>query len=165
MFCSNCGTEVAEGMEFCPDCGEKIGAAKKVVYCRNCGEEISENAVVCPKCGAATDKFHENTAQAQPNIVINNNNTNTNVNTNKNTNTNINRNSGGVAYSPKSKIVALVLAILFGTLGIHRFYVGKIGSGILYLFTGGLFCIGWIVDIIKIVTGKFQDKNGLPLKH
>ena len=142
MFCSNCGTEVAEGMEFCPDCGEKIGTAKKAVYCRNCGEEISENAVVCPKCGAATDKFHENTAQAQPNIVINNSNSNVNTNTN----------IQGARYGrPKNKWVAFVLCLLFGIVGAHKFYEGRIGMGVLYLFTGGLLGIGWLVDCITLL--------------
>ena len=36
----------------------------------------------------------------------------------------------------------------------------KIGTGILYLFTGGLFGIGWLIDLVKIATGKFTDKNG-----
>lgn len=67
--------------------------------------------------------------------------------------------------SPKSKIVALILCIFFGGLGIHKFYVGKIGMGILYFFTAGLFGIGWIIDIIIIATGHFKDKNGLLLKR
>ena len=67
--------------------------------------------------------------------------------------------------SPKSKIVALLLDFFLGGLGIHRFYVGKIGTGILYLLTGGLLGIGWLVDLIMIAIGKFTDKNGLPLKH
>lgn len=65
--------------------------------------------------------------------------------------------------SSKSKIVALLLCIFLGTLGIHRFYVGKIGTGILYLLTGALFGIGWIVDIIWIAVGSFKDKDNLPL--
>ena len=60
----------------------------------------------------------------------------------------------------KSKVVALLLCIFLGGLGIHRFYVGKVGTGILYLFTGGLFGIGTLVDIIKIAIGKFTDKDG-----
>lgn len=62
--------------------------------------------------------------------------------------------------SNKDKTVALVLCIFFGYFGVHRFYVGKIKSGILYLFTLGLFGIGWIYDIIQIATSKFTDVNG-----
>jgi TM2 domain-containing membrane protein YozV len=63
----------------------------------------------------------------------------------------------------KNKIVALILCIFLGGLGIHRFYVGKIGTGILWLLTGGLFGIGWIVDIIMIAVGSFKDKSGAAL--
>ena len=57
-------------------------------------------------------------------------------------------------FSGKDKTVAIVLAILGGGLGLHRFYLGSVGMGIVYLFTGGLFGIGWLVDIIKIATQK-----------
>jgi hypothetical protein len=67
-------------------------------------------------------------------------------------------------YSPKSKGIALVLCLFWGILGIHKFYVNRIGEGFLYLFTGGLFCIGWIVDIIKILSGKFKDKENRVLR-
>ena len=67
-------------------------------------------------------------------------------------------------YSGKSQIVALILCLLFGMLGVHYFYVGKIGMGLLYLFTGGLFGIGWIVDIIRIIAGIFRDKDGFYLR-
>lgn len=61
-----------------------------------------------------------------------------------------------------SKGAAIVLTIFLGELGIHRFLAGKIGTGILWLLTGGVFGIGWIVDIVKVCTGKFTDKNGNP---
>lgn len=67
--------------------------------------------------------------------------------------------------SKKNKMVALLLCIFLGALGVHRFYVGKIGTGILYLFTGGLFGIGWIIDIILIVAGSFKDQFDLPLRQ
>jgi TM2 domain-containing membrane protein YozV len=67
------------------------------------------------------------------------------------------------AVSPKSKNMALILAIFLGYLGVHRFYVGKIGTGLLYFFTGGLYGVGWILDIIQIVSGNFRDNHGLPL--
>jgi TM2 domain-containing membrane protein YozV len=62
--------------------------------------------------------------------------------------------------SDKNKITALLLCIFLGGLGVHRFYVGKIGTGIVWLLTGGVFGIGWIVDIILIAVDKFKDKQG-----
>lgn len=67
--------------------------------------------------------------------------------------------------SPKSQIVALLLCIFLGLFGAHRFYVGKAGTGLLYLFTGGLLGIGWIVDIFVIAAGCFTDLWGLPVRN
>lgn len=122
------------------------------MFCSKCGKEIDNEAVVCPHCGVPTANYRQ--TQAQPNIVINNSNANVNANVT----------GGCMAISPKSKLMALVLCIFLGVLGIHRFYVGKIGTGILWLLTGGLFGIGWIVDIILILAGGFRDRLGLPLK-
>ena len=66
--------------------------------------------------------------------------------------------------SDKSQIAALLLCIVFGLLGAHYFYVGKIGKGILFLLTVGLFGIGWLIDIIRIACGAFRDSKGLPLR-
>lgn len=51
----------------------------------------------------------------------------------------------------KNKWAALALCFFFGFLGAHKFYEEKTGMGILYLFTGGLFMIGWIVDFIALL--------------
>ena len=51
----------------------------------------------------------------------------------------------------KNKVTALLLCIFLGHLGVHRFYEGKIGTGILYLFTFGLFWVGAIVDLIRLI--------------
>lgn len=67
--------------------------------------------------------------------------------------------------SPMRRWVAFILCFLVGVLGIHRFYVNKIGTGVLYLLTGGLFGIGWLVDLIMIACGSFTDDQGLPLKE
>lgn len=67
-------------------------------------------------------------------------------------------------YSDKSQMAALVLCILLGIFGAHYFYVGKIGKGILYLLTIGLFGIGWMIDIIRIACGVFTDSSGFRLK-
>ena len=66
--------------------------------------------------------------------------------------------------SNKSRLVALLLCIFLGEFGAHRFYVGKIGTGLLYLFTAGLFGIGWIIDLVKICLGSFRDNVGEPLR-
>ena len=52
----------------------------------------------------------------------------------------------------KNKWVAFLLCFFLGYLGAHRFYEGKIGTGLLWLFTGGLLGIGWLVDLIIILT-------------
>lgn len=62
--------------------------------------------------------------------------------------------------SCKKKHIVLFLCIFLGLFGIHRFYVGKIGTGILYLFTCGFFGIGLIFDIFLIIMNLFTDYNG-----
>ena len=55
---------------------------------------------------------------------------------------------------------ALIITIFLGEFGIHRFLVGKIGTGIIWLCTGGCFGIGWIIDVIRVATGSFTKKDG-----
>lgn len=62
--------------------------------------------------------------------------------------------------SEKKRLPALLLCFFFGTLGIHRFYVGKIGTGVLWLLTGGILGIGALIDFIMIIVGSFTDKQG-----
>ena len=69
-----------------------------------------------------------------------------------------------VLTSEKKKKTALLLCIFGGMLGLHYFYVGRIGKGFLYMFTAGLFCLGWFYDIIPISTGGFKDNAGAPLR-
>lgn len=66
--------------------------------------------------------------------------------------------------SCKSRTVALLLCLLLGPLGIHRFYVGKAGTGIIWLLTAGVCGIGVLVDLIMIICGSFTDKSGAFVK-
>lgn len=62
--------------------------------------------------------------------------------------------------SEKSRTTTFVLVFLFGVFGFHRFYVGKTGTGFLWLFTLGLFGIGAMVDFWVVLLGGFKDKAG-----
>lgn len=115
------------------------------MYCRNCGQQIDDKAAVCIHCGVAT---HDPVQQAQQPVVnVVNNNVNKNINT-------------GFNYKPKSKWVAFLLCLFLGGFGAHRFYVGKSGTGLIWLFTFGLGGIGWLFDLIIIFFGGFRDNAG-----
>lgn len=63
-------------------------------------------------------------------------------------------------YSEKSRLVALLLCFFFGVFGAHRFYVGKIGTGVAMLLTLGGCGIWAMVDLIIILMGSFRDREG-----
>jgi len=69
----------------------------------------------------------------------------------------------GGPCSDKQKVVAALLCFFVGCFGIHRFYVGKIGTGILQLVTFGGLGIWALIDFILILLDKFTDKQGLVL--
>lgn len=106
------------------------------MYCPKCGKMIGEESVFCQYCGVQL-------GAAGPQVV--------NV---------VNNVYQRDLISEKNKWVAFVLCLILGVIGIHRFYVGKIGTGVLWLFTGGMFGIGWLVDLIMIVTDNFRDGYG-----
>lgn len=66
--------------------------------------------------------------------------------------------------SQKDFVPTVILCILLGTFGAHRFYVGKIVTGVIQLLTLGAFGIWTFVDLIRIILGKFKDKEGLYIK-
>ncbi len=111
-------------------------------FCKHCGNTIPEDAVICTHCGRQVEKIGSDAAST-PNIVINNSNVNSNTNVN----------SGGMYGNPKNKTTAILLCCLgfFGIAGLHKFYEGKIGSGVLYLFTVGWCFIGTIIDLIALL--------------
>ena len=63
----------------------------------------------------------------------------------------------------KGFVPAILLCFFLGALGLHRFYVGKIGTGILMILTLGGLGIWVIIDFVMIVVGKFTDKEGRTL--
>lgn len=108
-------------------------------FCKHCGGQIPADAVICTLCGRQVEEINQGAAPAQ--VVINNTNTNTNTNT-----------MGGYPMGRiKNKWTAVLLCLFLGGVGGHKFYEGKVGMGILYIFTLGLFGIGVLVDLISLL--------------
>lgn len=108
-------------------------------YCKHCGELIDKDCVVCPKCGKQVEELKS----SDKNIIINNSSSSS-ASASASASPNI-----IVTGKPKNKWISLLLCI-FTVCG-HKFYEGKIGMGVLYLLTCGLFFIGWIIDIIALI--------------
>jgi len=141
MFCRHCGTVIDKDCIICTACGKQVGVLTQTKYCKFCGSIIDVECVVCPKCGKQIEELKTaapHAGVANPGVVITNNNI-----------------AGAYgAYPmgvPKDKWIALVLCLFLGYLGAHKFYEGKIGVGILYILTVGLFGIGIIVDFIVLL--------------
>lgn len=107
-------------------------------YCKHCGELIDKDCVICPKCGKQVEELH-NSAEK---IVINNTN---------NATASASSTIHVVSGKQKNKWVSFLLCLFLGAIGAHKFYEGKIGMGILYIFTVGLFGIGVLIDLICIL--------------
>jgi len=110
--------------------------AIEMVFCQACGESMSAEAQACPKCG------HPNGALNPVQVLV------------------------PATGAPKSRIVAGILGILIGGLGIHKFYLGKVGLGILYVlffWTAIPALIGFIEGIIYLVQSdeEFGSKQGV----
>ncbi len=140
--CAQCG-EVFDSA-FCPRCGLQAGTEPRI--CPHCGTRYHSNA--CPTCGylplrdrapAGETRVVERVVERVP--------------------------TAAGAVSTKSRLAALLLVLFLGILGIHRFYVGKVGTGLLFLLTAGFFGIGWVIDLILIVCGVFRDRRGLPVRE
>lgn len=132
-FCEYCLTEIKEFTQ------EPLMPGKK--YCKYCAKQIPKEAVICVHCGCQVETI----SSPPPNIFVNNNNTGA-------------PNNHYYKQTPplkqgkrKDKWIAFTLCLLFGFLGVHKFYEGKVSIGIAYMFTFGLFGIGWLVDIIAIL--------------
>lgn len=117
--------------------GDAGNTPAETKFCRECGAKISKKALICPQCGCATESYTAPRAQ-QPQVVINNSNQNQ-------------QNMQGMLGHKKNKWVAFWLCFFFGIFGAHKFYEGKVGMGILYLLTGGLFGIGTFINFWQLL--------------
>lgn len=105
-------------------------------FCEFCGNKVYIDAVMCPKCGRQIEELKTEEKNNNPQVIINNNNQiNGSINNTKQC----------------DKWISFLLCLFLGGFGAHKFYEGKAGLGILYLFTMGLFGIGWFIDLIVIL--------------
>lgn len=127
-------------MDNAPQSVNNVAEPQNVKYCKHCGAQIPAVAVICTHCGCQVEDIKKS---EQASIVINNANNNTNANTNVN----------GAMFGiyPKNKWVAFFLCLFFGYIGVHKFYEGRTGLGVLYFFTLGLFGFGWLIDCIILL--------------
>ena len=116
-------------------------------YCSKCGQSISDNDKFCPSCGQKikTDSVTDNMSSDLKSMTT----------------------AGDENSSPKSRIIALVLAWFFGWCGAEQFYLGKIASGIVMVifFWTGIPAIVSFIQFIIILCGGAVDSNGKPVKN
>jgi TM2 domain len=105
-----------------------VDGSTQIVYCARCGGVMSATDRFCHACGWEVGSAR---ALRIPTPVVN--------------------------PSDRNRLTALLLCVFLGWFGAHRFYVGKIGTGLIWLFTLGFMGIGVIYDIIFIATGEFRD--------
>lgn len=127
-------------------------------YCQHCRKIIGKECIICPECGKQVEYIGMSPQMANldatPSIP-------------KAPSTPPLRMSpyaipprNTTQYSsPYNKSTTLLLAVFFGFLGIHRIYVGKLGTGLIWFFSFGLFGIGWLADIIQIASNSFKDSS------
>lgn len=108
---------------------EESAPKTKTVFCVACGAEMDRSDKFCHACG--WDRRVPPTPPPQRPVDPN--------------------------PSPYNRLAALLLCLILGFLGLHRFYVGKVGTGLLWLFTLGFLSVGVIFDLVLISTGEFRD--------
>lgn len=99
-----------------------------IVYCSRCGGVMGASDRFCHVCGWEVGASE---APRMPAPVVN--------------------------PSDRNRLTALLLCIFLGWVGAHRFYVGKVGTGLIWLFTFAFLGVGVIYDLIFLATGEFRD--------
>ena len=147
-FSVNCGNEIQSDFDFCPECGHSVAhipaghsvsASEKVRICPQCKSQVPESLFYCLNCGylfpdplnAGKDGYNEYGETR-----------------------NDKKSKFRKKEKPKiwrNKWVVFFLCLIFGFFGIHRFYEGKIFTGLLFLLTFGFLGFGVFVDLIRIV--------------
>ena len=158
VICEECGKEYSVKASKCPSCG----CPSKFITCSECGEKVSTKASTCPHCGcpiSGSAAPGNSMPMAMPVINITNSNESKNDVRNEVKQEQSNVQVAGafgafIQGAPTGQLcnkwVSFILCILFGYFGAHKFYEGKKTMGIIYIFTMGIFGIGWVIDLIVL---------------
>ena len=113
--------------------------------------------------GVSTASFPVNPTTSKTEITVNDNKTadqTISKNDAAKSQTSVEEMTSPAAGGGKSQLIALILVILVGGLGIHRFYLGYTTIGIIQLLTGGGCGIWALIDLVRIITGDLKPKDG-----
>ncbi len=119
----------------CPNCGAQRNAQDR--YCPYCQTRFDPYATVPEKKQEIHIHYHQEPVARVESIPV-----------------------AGNRKSPKNRLAALLLCFFLGFFGAHKFYLGRPVMGVVYLFTYGLFGIGWLADMIVLTLGNPKDKDG-----
>lgn len=157
MECKHCGAEVGEEYRLCPYCRSELEYPKQNVIINNYYTTQQPTSSQTPNRQVSNyqyQQYSQPTAYTQP----------------------LQRTAQQYIpppqpFAPKNNVssrsweVMLILCVFLGYFGVHRFYAGKSTSGLIYLFTFGLFRFGWIFDMILILAGYFTDSSSRPIRR
>jgi len=148
LYCGKCGTEIRPGNSFCTKCGapisgQSINNNSPKRTCLKCGTEIQSGNAFCPRCGLQVSLGSDDSTVLHPREL---------------------------STAEKSKMVAGLLGIFLGWLGVHRFYLGYTGIGVTQIIvtfiTFGFGGLWGFIEGILILAGVFnKDAQGRPLKQ
>lgn len=146
------------------------------MYCAKCGKQLIDTAVICPDCGHPTELYELERHKATSKLEVKLQDEPIRVKLEE-------------TKSPRSRATAMILCIFLGFAGAHRFYTGKVGTGVIYLFLCTLWVVRFIdlqldifksvwsvssffmlpvlviVDLVMIITGSFCDNYGRRLSN
>lgn len=126
---------------FCRNCGKELIGTPEI--CIGCGAKPLGGSSFCQACGATTNPQAEICLKCGARLAK----------------------AGAENISTKSRLTVSLLAFFLGWLGVHRFYLGKIGTGIAMLVTLGALGIWQLIDFIMAVAGSMKDKEGKLIKN
>ena len=125
--CKECGAQISDQATTCPKCGAPV---ERMIFCSECGTQMNENTKACPNCGCPNPLYKTDNVYSH---------------TPHNSGTSTSSDVFAPGRSGKSRGAFALLAIFLGCLGIHFFYIGKTGAGVVNLL---IFIFGWILLFI-----------------